>query len=41
VNPNHLSILWHRPIGIKMLWGGGIMTLIGAAIIKKIVSIRV
>jgi tight adherence protein B len=41
VNPTHLSILWHRPVGIKMLWGGGIMTLIGAAIIKKIVSIRV
>src|SRR5205807_7202318 len=41
VNPKHMSILWERSVGIKMLWGAGIMTLIGAAIIKKIVSIRV
>lgn len=41
VNPKHMSILWQRPIGIKMLWGAAIMTCIGAAIIKKIVSIRV
>jgi tight adherence protein B len=41
VNPKHISILWQRPIGIKMMWAAGIMTLIGGAIIKKIVSIRV
>jgi tight adherence protein B len=41
VNPKHMSILWQREIGIKMLWGAAIMTCIGAAIIKKIVSIKV
>jgi tight adherence protein B len=41
VNPKHMSILWQRSIGIKMMWAAGIMTFVGALIIKKIVSIRV
>jgi Flp pilus assembly protein TadB len=36
-----MSILWQRSIGIKMMWAAGIMTFVGALIIKKIVSIRV
>ena len=41
VNPKHMSILWQRPIGIKMMWGAGISTIIGALIIRKIVNVRI
>jgi tight adherence protein B len=41
VNPSGISLLWQRSLGIKMLYGGAIMTLIGALIIRKIVQIRV
>ena len=40
VNPEHVSILWRRPIGIKMLWTAAVMTCIGALIIRKIVRVR-
>ena len=41
INPKHMSILWHRPVGIKMMWGAGIMTILGALIIRKIVNVRI
>jgi tight adherence protein B len=41
VNPDGMSVLWKREIGLKMLYGAAGMDLIGAAIIRKIVSIRV
>lgn len=41
ISPERMSILWHRPIGIKLLWGAAIMDVIGALIIKKIVSVRI
>jgi len=40
-NPESFSILWKRPVGLKMLYGATIMTIIGALIIRKIVRIRV
>jgi len=40
-NPENFSILWKRPVGIKMLYAAVIMTLIGGLIIRKIVRIRV
>jgi tight adherence protein B len=40
VNPNHMRVLWERPIGLKMLYGAAIMTTIGALIIRKIVRVR-
>jgi tight adherence protein B len=41
VNPDHLSLLWKRPIGVKMLYAASTMTIIGALIIRKIIRIRV
>ncbi|WP_251106556.1 type II secretion system F family protein [Alloacidobacterium dinghuense] len=41
VNPETMSILWKRPIGIKLLYASGSMTLIGALIIRKIVRMDV
>src|SRR5579859_1053750 len=41
VNPDHLSLLWKRPIGVKMLYAATAMTIIGALIIRKIIRIRV
>jgi Flp pilus assembly protein TadB len=36
-----MSILWTRPIGIKLLYAAGGMTTIGALIIRKIVNMKV
>jgi tight adherence protein B len=41
LNPENMSILWKRPVGLKMLYGAAIMTTIGALIIRKIVRIRI
>jgi tight adherence protein B len=41
VNPDMMSILWKRPIGIKLLCGSGAMTLLGGLIIRQIVNIDV
>jgi tight adherence protein B len=41
VNPEKMSILWTRPIGIKLLYTAACMTAIGALIIRKIVNMKV
>jgi tight adherence protein B len=41
INPKDMSLLWTRAIGIKLLWASGIMTVIGALIIRKIVNMEV
>ena len=41
VDPDHMSLLWKRDIGVKLLYGSGVMTVIGAFIIRKIVSMEV
>lgn len=41
LDPQHMSLLWKRPIGVKLLWASGIMTIIGALIIRKIVNMEV
>jgi tight adherence protein B len=41
VHPEVISLLWLRPMGVKLLWTGAIMTLVGALLIRKIVRIRV
>jgi Flp pilus assembly protein TadB len=33
-----MAILWHRPIGVKLLWAAIFMDLIGALIIRRIVK---
>jgi tight adherence protein B len=41
VNPQTMSILWKREIGIKLLYAAGAMTITGALIIRKIVNMDV
>src|SRR5207248_4783830 len=41
VNPDHMSVLWKRPVGLKLIYTAAVMTTIGALIIRKIVRIRV
>lgn len=41
VNPAGMSVLWTRPIGLKMLYTAGGMIVAGCLIIRKIVRIRV
>jgi tight adherence protein B len=41
LNPDQMSLLWRRPLGLKMLYGSVISTTIGMLIIRKIVRIRV
>lgn len=41
VNPETISLLWKRPIGIKLLYTSAGMTLTGALIIRKIVNMDV
>jgi tight adherence protein B len=41
VNPQMMSVLWTREIGVKLLWAAGGMTLLGGLIIHKIVNMNV
>jgi tight adherence protein B len=41
IKPEVISLLWTRPLGIKMLYTGAIMITAGSLIIRKIVRIRV
>lgn len=41
VNPDGMSVLWKRSVGLKLLWTALGMDICGALIIRKIVSIRV
>jgi tight adherence protein B len=41
VNPNGMSVLWTRPVGLKLLYTATAMDVVGALSIRKIVRIRV
>ena len=41
VDPGMISILWHRDIGIKMLWGAAGLIMLGGFVIHQIVNIDV
>ena len=41
MNPAQMSVLWTDPLGIKLLWGGIGLQVIGAALIRKIVDIDI
>lgn len=41
IRPDVISLLWTRPAGVKMLYVGVVMIVIGSLIIRKIVRIRV
>ena len=41
VHPEGISVLWTNPTGIKLLYTAGIMNLLGALVIRKIIRIRI
>ncbi|UUZ56774.1 type II secretion system F family protein [Massilia sp. H-1] len=41
MNPKYVSLLWTDPTGIKMLWYGAGMILIGVLWIRRVIHIRV
>jgi tight adherence protein B len=41
VNPDMMSLLWKRDIGVKLLWAASAMIIIGGLIIRKIVNMDV
>ena len=41
VSPDNMSLLWKRPVGVKLLWTASIMTLVGGLIIRKIIRVRI
>jgi len=41
LNPDTMSLLWRRELGIKLLYAGGTLTVVGALIIRKIVRMDV
>jgi tight adherence protein B len=41
VNPATMSVLWTRPIGLKLLYAAAGMTVVGGLIIRKIVNMEV
>ena len=41
INPVSMSLLWTRPIGLKLLYLAGGMTIVGGLIIRKIVNMDV
>lgn len=41
INPDSMSLLWTRPIGVKLLYLSGAMTITGGLIIRKIVNMDV
>jgi len=41
INPDTMSILWKRPIGIKLLYASAAMTIAGGLTIRKIVNMDV
>jgi tight adherence protein B len=41
INPEMMSLLWTRAIGIKLLWAASIMIVVGGLIIRKIVNLDI
>jgi tight adherence protein B len=41
VNPDNMSLLWKREVGVKLLYTAAGMTVTGALIIRKIVRMEV
>ncbi len=41
VNPGMMSVLWHKDIGIKLIWAAVGMTVLGGIVIRNIVNLDV
>ena len=41
LNPEHMSVLWQTPLGLKLMYIATVMTVIGGLIIRRIVNIRI
>jgi tight adherence protein B len=40
-SPDYISVLWHDPIGVKMLWYGAGMIVLGAMWLRRLIHIRI
>ena len=41
INPDNMSLLWKREIGVKLLYAAAGMTVVGGLLIRKIVNIDI
>lgn len=41
ISPDNMSLLWKRPVGLKLLYTAASMTVVGSLIIRKIVNMEV
>ena len=41
VNPDLMSVLWHKPLGIKLIWAAIGMTILGGIVIRQIVNLDI
>jgi Flp pilus assembly protein TadB len=41
LNPQMISILWHRSIGIKLMWTAAGMMVLGGLVIHRIVNLDI
>jgi tight adherence protein B len=41
INPTMMSVLWTREVGLRLVYGAVVMTIIGSLIIRKIVNMEV
>ena len=41
INPENMSVLWTRALGVKLLYASGAMMVVGSLIIRKIVNMEV
>jgi Flp pilus assembly protein TadB len=41
VNPDLMSVLWHKPMGIKLIWAAIGLTIVGGLVIRQIVNLDI
>ena len=40
-SPDYISVLWHDPIGVRLLWYGAAMIVLGALWLRRLIHIRI
>jgi tight adherence protein B len=40
-NPTYVQVLWTDPAGVKLLWYGLVMIVIGVVWLRKVIRIRI
>jgi tight adherence protein B len=41
VNPDLMSVLWHKQLGIKLIWAAVGLTILGGLVIRQIVNLDI